>query len=290
MPDPRMGIRKESLSMETISIDGLTLFFKAEERDAAELIGEACQRSIRLIHQCWGLDTPKDCRVYVMTSWLHFVFHSAPWAWQVLLGASLPLWYFRVRKMWAYAGGWTQPYGQRVAVGVKPPRLIQLADRSIGARIFVREEDIDTKVRQITCHELVHAFTAHLKLPMWLNEGLAQVTVDRFAGKPAVRSETIEVLARSSGRASPGRYWRLRPGDKDALVYHYVRGYWITRYLQETRPELLQDMLSQRYRHRVLESKLATVFGMSRAEFWHKIDGIVVSHFKPEEKGMANGE
>ena len=52
--------------------------------------------------------------------------------------------------------------------GVKPPRLVQLADRRAGDQIFVKEKDIGEKVQSITCHELAHAFTSHLRLPAWL--------------------------------------------------------------------------------------------------------------------------
>ncbi len=43
--------------MEAMPVNGLTLFFDAEEREAAELIRRACEKSVRLIHECWGLDT-----------------------------------------------------------------------------------------------------------------------------------------------------------------------------------------------------------------------------------------
>jgi hypothetical protein len=54
--------------METKSIDGLILFYPAEEREAAEIIGDACVRSLEVLRNLWGLEMPKDCRVYVMDS------------------------------------------------------------------------------------------------------------------------------------------------------------------------------------------------------------------------------
>jgi len=268
--------------METMLIDGLTLFFDADERDAAELIGQACCRTVQIMHETWDLETPEDCRVYVMTSWLRFIFHSAPWHWKILLGQSIPSWYFRVKKLWKYAGGWAQQYGKRRTIGVKPPRLIEVANRSMGERIFITEDDMSKKVQHITCHELTHAFTAHLKLPMWLNEGLAMVAVDRFFGKPTVKHDTIESLARSSQRTSPGRYRKLTVDDPDAIVYQYVRGYWLTRYIEDTQPELLRNLLSQRSSHRELESKVAAAYGMRREKFWSNIDEVLVSHFGQE--------
>jgi hypothetical protein len=268
--------------METISVDGLTLFFEANERDAAELIRRAAERSVRLIQECWGLEPPDDCRVYVLTSWLRFVFQSAPWPWRILLAVSLPLWQSRVRRVWRVAGGWMQDYGRRQAVGVKPPRLIELADRSMGDRLFVREDDVSQKVQHITCHELTHAFTARLKLPMWLNEGLAMVTVDRFFGKPTIQAETIEMLGGPSHQASPRRYGGVRAEERDAMLYHVARGYWITRYLEDTQPGLLRGLLSERVSHQALEDKVATALGKSRQEFWRDIDAILVSFFKRE--------
>jgi len=267
--------------VRTKPIDGLTLYFDSREREAAELIGQACERSIEVIHTCWDLDTPEDCRVYVMTSWVRFLFHAPPWPWRVLVAVTLPLWYLRARKLWALAGGWHQQFGERRAVGVKPPRLLETADTSIGERIFCKEDDLDERVRRNACHELTHAFTSHLRLPMWLNEGLAMVTVDKFAGKPTVKPESIQALAQPPQDTSPGRYRQLRRKAMDDLVfYHCVRGYWLTRYLEDTRPDLLQDLLRQKHSHGVLERKMAAAYGMELSKFWKSIDDIVVSHFK----------
>ncbi len=45
--------------MQRMSINGLTLFFDAEDQDAAELISRACKKSTGLLQGCLGLDTPK---------------------------------------------------------------------------------------------------------------------------------------------------------------------------------------------------------------------------------------
>ena len=66
--------------METLPVGGLTLYFEPEDREAAGLISCACEKSVQSIYEQWGLETPEDCRVYVMRSLLHFVFHSAPWS------------------------------------------------------------------------------------------------------------------------------------------------------------------------------------------------------------------
>lgn len=267
--------------MEKISIKGLTLFFDPKEQETAEYLRQACERTVPLINESWGLDTPKDCRVYVMTSWLHFLFHTAPWYMRILLAGTIPLWFSRKKKQWAIAAGWTMRYKKRPTVGVKPPRLYQPLAIKTGASIMIKEDDIGRKIQNIACHELTHAFSAHLKLPMWLNEGLAMVTMDKYAGKPMVRSETIKALQNRSRKTNPGRYRKLNPRDIDAVIYHFVRGYWITRYIEENRPGLLKGLLKQRYKKRTLESKVAEAFGMNSKDFWHQIDGMVCSYFLP---------
>ena len=279
------GGREDTLPVRTKPIDGLTLFFEADEQEAAELIGGACERSVRLIRESWGLETPEDCRVYVMTSWLRFLFHSAPWHWKALLVPSLPLWVSRVRRMWRYAGGWMQRYGKRRAVGVKPPRILEQADTSVGVQIFEPEENLARKVEQVTCHELTHGFTAHLRLPMWLNEGLAMLTVDRLVGRPTVLRQTVETLRRSSSKAGPAGYRDLRWTDRDALVYHTVRGYWITRYLEEVHPGLVRSMVSQRLSREALEERLAAMLGVQREELWSSIDWVMSAHFEQSSGG-----
>jgi len=268
--------------MESRSVDGLTLYYGADERETADLVERACRQSLRLIRRSWNLDAPEGCRVYVMTSWLHFVFHSAPWHRQILLSLLMPLWAFRARKIWAYSGGWTLPY-RRPAVGIKPPRLIEAGDSSIGARVFVPEENLDEKVRHVTCHELVHACSAHLKLPLWLNEGLAMVTVDRLFQHATVKRETLESLGPPSGDAGPKGYRGISVREQEGFIYAFVRGYWITRYLEETQPELLKSLLAQRLAQRALESQVAAAYQMEREEFWQEIDAIVASHFRARE-------
>jgi hypothetical protein len=266
--------------METMLVDGLTLCFDADEREAAELVRRACEKSVRLIREYWNLGTPKDLRVYVLTSaWLRSTFHSAPWGWRILMGLTLPLWYFRARRLWQVAGGWQQQYGRRRTVGVKAPRLLSLGDSGLGDRIFIREGDRASQVQRITCHELVHAFTAHLKLPVWLHEGLAMLTVDRFFGWPTIRRETIEALRRVPGKTDGSRKLNLK--DPEAVVYLYVRGYWLTRYIEETRPGLLKGLLTRRYSHNELEGKIAAAYGVERQRFWREMDGTVAAHFEP---------
>jgi hypothetical protein len=257
--------------MESKQIAGLALYFEAEEAAAADLIGSACERSLQLIRDLWGLEPPEECRVYVMTSWSRFLFHAAPWPWRIYLAVTLPLRYARIQQVWALAGGWALRYGQRRAIGIKPPRLLREVDPGLRERIFVRRE-VDDWVTHNTCHELVHACSDDLGLPTWLHEGLAMVTVDRLAGGPTVKAETLGALA--------GDPPDPRASDPEGLVYLAVRGYWLARYLTEAHPALLRQQLAQQQPEGALEGSLAAGLGLAPESFRRQIDGLVLSYFE----------
>jgi len=272
--------------MEAFTVDGMTVHFDANERAAAELIEDACRQSARLIQESWGLETPPDLRVHVMTSWVRFFLRAPPWHWKILIAFLMPLLAFKVKKVWRFAGGWAQAFGGRRTVGIKPPRILAATDTTIGDRVFIREDDLDERVRRIACHELTHAFSSHLRLPVWLHEGIAMVTVDRLAGRPTVQTATIDIIENADRKLNPRWYQDLPDVDRDAFLYPFVRGYWITRFLEETRPGLLAGLFATRRDHRDLEEKIAAGLDKSFDDFWNDIDGLVAAHFGGKEEAV----
>jgi hypothetical protein len=266
--------------MESRTISGVRVANHPGEQDSVDLISAACEQAVPLIQESWGLETPEDCRIYVMTSWLGFVFQSAPWHWRILLGATMPFWCFRARRTWPYSAAWTQRYGKRVAIGVKPPRLLEQSDRSIGVRMFVEEKDMKVNVQHITCHELVHACSAYLRLPTWLNEGIATVTVDRFLERPTIREETLEFIGDFLPKGAPPTYRELSRMSGEAIAYHGMRGYWLVRYLEEKHPGFLRRLFSLHRDPRAIEREMMLELGMEPGSFWREIDDVVVGHFE----------
>jgi len=266
--------------MKLRTVGDITLIIDPREQGTADLISGVCEKAIQLAQENWGLEPPEDCHIYVMTSWLGFVFQSAPWPWRILLGVTMPFWYFRARRTWPYSAAWTQRYGRRVAIGVKPPRLLIQGYWSIGVRMFVEEKDMNVNVQHVTCHELVHACSAHLKLPMWLNEGIATVTVDRFSGKSTIRWETLEFMSGFVPKAAPPTYRELSRMSGEAIAYHGIRGYWLVRYLEKEHPGFLRSMFSIRRDAKTIEREMARELGMEQESFWIEIDEVVVAHFE----------
>jgi len=150
--------------------------------------------------------------------------------------------------------------------------------------MFVEEQDMKVNVQHVTCHELVHACSAHLKLPMWLNEGIATVTVDRFLERPTIRQETLEFMRGFLPKAAPPMYRELSRMGGEAIAYHGMRGYWLVRYLEEKRPGFLSRMFSLRRDAKAIEQEMIVELGVESGSFWSEIDDIVVNHFEGRRK------
>jgi hypothetical protein len=268
--------------MESIPISGLTLYYDATEEEAADEIVIACERSVGTISGTWQMEAPMDCRVYIMTAWPRCVFQGAPLGSQIVLGLTLPFWYAEFKKRWLYSGGWSQGYGERQVVGIKTPRLLAQTPEPIGASIFIREEDLERKVLSIVCHELTHAFSSYLQLPTWLNEGLAMVSADRCLGKPTVLHETLHLLGNGDQVQTSAENLNLKTQSREEIVLLYVRGYWLTRYLADTRPGLTNLLLSKKYSHQELEGLIAAELDIPQNSFWQDIDQRVVDTYNLE--------
>ncbi|MBN1371026.1 MAG: hypothetical protein JW987_03620 [Anaerolineaceae bacterium] len=256
--------------MQSRQIAGLTLFYAPEERAAAEIIAPACSCSMELIPRMWNLRPPQDCRVYVMTGWFSFIIQSFPWPIKILYTATIPFWAGRVQRTWTIAGGWTFNTGRRIVVGVKPARLLETADRSIGETIFNKIEPIEDKIASITAHELTHAHTLPLRLPAWMSEGMAMLTADRLLGLETVKTETLSALIDEE---------KLK--TYPAMTIPFIRGYWLTRYLLETQPAFFSDWSAYPARAKTLEKEIAGLLGIQPQTFWKEAGALVAAYFTP---------
>lgn len=263
-------------------IDGITIATNPQEQETVELIEKTCERALQLAQEMWALDPPNYCHMHVMTSWWRFFFQAAPWHWKVLLAVTFPLWAARARRTWPYAAAWTQRLGRRVVIGVKPPRILERSDISIGIRMFVEEKDMSIKLQHVICHELIHACSAHLQLPMWLNEGIATVTVDHYWDKPTILEETLELLRDYQPKTPPPTYRQLSHMQGAAIVYHTTRGYWLTRYLHEQHPDFLRHILAKPQSPQKIIHQLAEQMNSVADTFWQDIDEKLVRYFSKQ--------
>ena len=268
--------------MDTQSINCVTLYYDAVEKAAADQLAFATERSLQTIYDTWRLAVPGDCRVYLMVSWPRCVFLGAPLGSQLQLELTLPLWYRDFKMRWTYAGGWSQRYGKRQVVGIKAPRLIADTPDAMGESLFVKEEDPEQKFLSIVCHELTHACSAHLVLPGWLNEGLAMVSADRCLEKQTVLGSTLKLLnAKQNGGDSADKI-NMQSQSRDQIILLYVRGYWLTRYLVENHPELVQELLSGGSAADDFEARIAAALEIPVDGIWQHVDPLLVDQFSTD--------
>jgi hypothetical protein len=273
--------------LPTSDFHGVSVTYDPIDRETAEWIGGTVENALRLIREAWGLEEPADCRFFVMTSWRGFFFRSATWPWRIFLAIGFPLWSFRARRVWPYSAAWTQRFGRRIAIGVKPPRLLEISDRSVGEHMFREEKDPQAKIRHLVCHELTHACSAHLDLPAWLNEGLAAVTVDRFLEKRSIRDDSLDLVRVYLPKGKPPESLSLSRMQGKTIAYHAVRGYWIVRCLEEVRPGLVRRLLASPRTSGYIERAIAAEIGISPTDFWNKIDEWTAVHFREGKSGRT---
>ena len=260
------------------AIDRIQFYYPREEENDAVVIRRAISTTVDELNHRFALQPPAKCRVILMTGWQMFLETGAPGLMKLYLPLIKLLQGKRFEATWKLAGGWNQKMGNRMVAGIKPGRLIQTADRRLGEKIFIPADTIDEKVFSITSHELTHAFSYHLRLPSWLNEGLAMVTADHTLNKETVRKETLDILNESK----IGRITRFSLADENALVHLYVRAYWLTRWLEKEKSGLLQSWLKRPLRPGRIDQKLASEFKKTTTDFWTSIDHFLYEYFTRE--------
>ncbi len=256
------------IDLDIAGAAGFHLHYPPQDEASAALVAKACQRSLPVIRKLWQIPAPQDCHITLMTGWLSYLFQTAPWCYKLLYAATFFFWVGQVQRVWSGVGGWTSVLGSRVLIGIKPARLLEKSDSSLGGIIFRKAGSLEQKMAIITAHELTHAHTLPLKLPTWLNEGLAMLTCDRLLGITTVREETLEALATADGLVS-----------YPALTIPFIRGYWLTRYLLEVQPGLLRELLAQPVSRPDLERRIAAALGIQAQSFWREAGPLAAQYF-----------
>ena len=242
---------------------GIPVFFTEMHRSVAEAMAETVEKTALVLQNRWGLQSPANCEVHVLTDVSGFIEETAPRRLRLLVALAKPLWRGRAERAFQIAGGWMLPWPGRLAVGVKPPDLLAKSKTELGERLFKPVLDPLEKVRHITCHELTHAWTVHLRFPPWINEGLAMRAVDHMAGNPTVREETSTGATLDPSVLDSKAYRRVSPADHDALLALYSSGYWLTRRLEDHAPGILQELLKRKRPPREVAQIVTAALGSS---------------------------
>jgi hypothetical protein len=242
--------------------------------DLEGIISDTCAGSFKVARDLWGLAPPRDCRIYVMTTWWRLFFDATPWYQKPFLITSMPFWVPAARRIWPKAGAMTLKgrFTRRVTIGVKPPDLLKASDTSVGELLYVKEPDMQVKLRHLVCHELTHACSAELRLPMWLNEGIAMLSVERYLGKRVISQDSLALLRNQPPRCTPPSYREMTRMDARGMALHTSRGYWLVELLEKTRPGFLKGIFSDKSQLRAREQLMAGLLSLPPEHFWQQVD------------------
>lgn len=261
-----------------ISSSGISIYFEKQDENLATELSEVVAKTVSIVKKLYGIQPRAGIEVYVMRSWIKFIFLAAPFHRKAIQLILFPLLYFSYSRIWKVAGGWNVPFGKTTAVGVKPPCLIDVPKSSRGDSIFKAVDDPNVKFTHIACHEITHALTSKYAFPTWLNEGVAMVAVDEFQGSETVKRESLLLLDQSGSATSS----KLNSLD-NRLVY--VRGYWLTRFLLESHPQAVLKLFQSQDQTEVeIETQIARLLAVDQKKFWEIVSPMLVKHFGVERK------
>ena len=229
-----------------IEVAGTPIIYTERHSATALAMAEAVEKTASIVARHWNLTVPKDCQVRMLENWEEFVDNTVPKRLRLLVKLAKPFWRRRAERAFSLSGGWMLPWRGHPSVGVKPPELLIQSETRLGEKLFMMVSDPLEKVKQLTCHEFTHACTAHLRLPPWLNEGLAMRAVDHMVGHPTVLEKTQDIIRFDKFALNSQSYRRIKPGDHDAIIQLYATGYWVTRKLEKENPAVLIDLLKHK--------------------------------------------
>ncbi len=265
-----------------LKIDEITLIYSKKDEVESKLIGEAIAETVKVLKNTWDLNIPENCKVEIMRSPMKLLFKYNPWWKKIILALFLPLVYPQVLKVWKMAGGWNIPYDDGPVVGIKPAGMLERTEESISNNYISDEKDPDLKIKQVACHELTHAFTAHLKLPMWLNEGLALYAVDLYFNRQTVEANTLRYLSSLRLETPEKRIEQSSRSGIEDILKRISFGYWLVRYLQENKNTVLNDILNEQQDEESIKASISGSLGISEENFWQEAGGMLMEYFDRE--------
>ena len=261
------------------------LLYPNSEEQTADVLESTCHEAQPVIRELWGFAPPPKLCFCVLTTPARLLFlglRSASWSRRLLQLVLWPWVYWATVYWWRSAGGYTIQHPTCPVAGIKPPCLLDRADKRIGRRLFEDTQDVRAKLRHAACHEITHAFASRPMMSGWLREGIAEWTVEKFLGRRIVRKDTLNLLRVFKSGGKKFKYKDLSAAETQFL-YPYVRGYWTVRYIEENHPGFLKALFcsqgARRLRAKNVEKTVARQLGMTLKKFRQNIDAIVVRHF-----------
>ena len=274
---------RNSMAKST-AVERLEIYYDETEKGIVGVIEKAYSRTSEVVKECWGVDYKDMIPFYVSKQCpeIKGVFDGMRWYnclkyfYNLLFVVPVSIISF-LRILMLSSAVVLEDRDCKPLVWMKPWDMIE-SDQVVFTATFFDGDftERENNIEYITCHEIVHVNLKYLKLPQWLNEGLAMVTVDSYFGRNIIKESTINTLqALFLKKAAMKR----KRGSETFIYSEYIPWYWITRFLIEEYPELIEDFIRNKQSDKNIEKKIADRLGIRRKVFWQELGELVHFHY-----------
>ncbi|MFW5999289.1 MAG: hypothetical protein ACOCQC_01365 [Halanaerobiaceae bacterium] len=272
--------------MKQENLSGIELYYRDRWQEEAVWFKEIYLEIFSLVEELWAIGGPETLKVYILSSSLKFFFSTLSPGRKFLYGISLPLWYPRMKKIWAGWKGMSRG-GETPAVLIKPRETYGEISSEAGKLIYKPEDDQKEIFRSVVCFQLTGVCISHLDLPRWLEQGIIMFTSEQFLGYRDVKEETLEFLQEEDIKIDDENIFKAPP---ERVAYNHIKGYWTVCYLEENHPGFLAEVFSENRGEKIID-EVAKKLGLPvkvKYKFWEQLDGFLLDYFcEKKDTGLA---
>ncbi|MFW6238015.1 MAG: hypothetical protein ACOCZM_01300 [Bacillota bacterium] len=274
--------------MERERLPGIDLYYREDWQEEMKQFKKIYLEVFSVVSKLWDIKKPEALRVYILKSSLKFFFSSLPLKGKILYGFSFPLWYFRVKKLWAGWKGMSRG-GEVPSVLIKPKTAYGEISSETGQMIYKPEDDREEIFKSVVCFQLTGVCISHLDLPRWLEQGVIMYTSERFLGYRDVKEETLDFFEEEDIKIDDENIFKAPP---ERVAYNHVKGYWMVCHLEEEYPGFLAEVFSENRGDEIVEA-VARKLGLTadvKYKFWEELDGFLLDCFRGESRAEEKEE
>jgi len=206
----------------------------------------------------WGIQQQRKYSIFIADDW-HVALHNLP-----LLRLRLklsPNLHKGYNDMWSRVRAWALHSTFRSNICIKENFDAEDKKDNPGRIIYDLSTDIYSS-EIVFCHELTHICTQHLRLPHWLEEGIAMLTVDKYFNLQTVSLSTLELLKQHPQHMLTSKIKWLEKPSATVIACQYAAGYWLSRYLHELHPDSFKYLLAKPRKEQEIKKHLTEVCGL----------------------------
>jgi len=259
----------------------IIVHYETAYKSVAVEVLQSFEKAEPILIKKWGPRNSDFIVVYICNSPIDFVFSIATGILRLLWKITYPLWARKLELFYNRAGGVTMHIKSKSYIWLRPPDAYDYVEKTIGKLLFGKIEDRSEKLQFVFVHELTHAHIGNRKLPTWINEGIAMITVDEYFSKCTVLESTLTTLFKDHRNYNLVTYRKMANSRPIDIAFTYTYGYWATRYIEEVYPNILMEALTKNLKKNEFTRFIFDIMGIN--DICGQIANDIYTHFENYE-------